>query len=137
MTDLQAQRIREAHLSGLKMKCPRCDKGPLMKGALTVRDECPNCKLDYSFVDSADGPAFFVMIVAGFVVCAAALYVEFTYLPPLWVHVLIWLPVSILVSIAMLRPLKGWMIAMQYVHNAREGEVVRADEDKQGSGDGN
>ena len=53
--------------TGLACRCPRCGKGPLFKGYLTLQTECPECGLSYAFADPADGPAFFVMTAVGVV----------------------------------------------------------------------
>ena len=53
--------------TGLACRCPRCGKGALFKGYLTLRTECPECGLSYGFADPADGPAFFVMTAVGLV----------------------------------------------------------------------
>ena len=61
--------------AGLKGCCPRCGKGKLFSGFLTVAPRCENCGLDFSFADAADGPAIFVMLIIGFVVVGLALWV--------------------------------------------------------------
>jgi uncharacterized protein (DUF983 family) len=92
----------------------------LFRGFLTVAPKCDACGLDFSFIDSGDGPAFFVMTFSGFVVVAAALIVEVLYQPPFWVHAALWLPLILLTTLVPIRPLKGLMIALQYRHNAAE-----------------
>ena len=67
---------------GLSGRCPRCGKGRLFRGFLTLAPRCERCGLDYSFADSGDGPAVFVILIAGFVVVGAALVVEMLYEPP-------------------------------------------------------
>ncbi len=112
--------------AGLRMLCPRCGEGRLLTGLLTVRPSCANCGLDFSKVDPGDGPAVFIILIVGFIVVFGAMYVELTFAPPAWVHALLWIPVTLGGSIALLRPLKALMIALQYHHNAREG---RQDDD--------
>jgi len=107
--------------TGLACRCPRCGKGALFTGFLTLRPRCEVCGLDYSFADSGDGPAVFVIFFAGFVVVFAALLVEFLYQPPFWLHALLWGPLILLTTLAPLRPVKGLMIALQYQHKAAEG----------------
>lgn len=109
--------------TGLRGRCPRCGQGHLFKGFLTVRPRCEVCGLDFAFADSGDGPAFFVMSFVGIVVCALAAWVEVAWEPPLWVHLALWFPLIALLSLAMVRPLKGAMIALQYAHKAEEGRV--------------
>src|SRR5919112_723672 len=74
-----------------------------------------------AFAASADGPAFFAMSIAGILIVGLALWVEFAYTPSLWLHMLLWLPLSIVLCLALVRPLKALMIALQYQQRAEEG----------------
>ena len=65
----------------------------------------------------------FVILIAGFVVCALALYVEVSYEPPFWLHALIFGPLVLAVCLGLLRPMKGLMITLQYANAAREGRL--------------
>ena len=100
--------------TGLCCRCPRCGQGRLFGGYLTVAPVCGVCGLDLSRHDSGDGPAVFVILILGLVVVGLALVAEITLQPPLWLHMLVWTPVVIGGSLALLRPLKGLMIALQY-----------------------
>jgi uncharacterized protein (DUF983 family) len=111
--------------TGLAGRCPRCGEGKLFEGFLKVRPRCAACGLDFSFADSADGPAVFIMLIAGFSVLGAALYVEIAYEPPIWVHMAIWLPLAVIVCLALLRPMKGLAVSLQYVHKAQEGRLEK------------
>src|SRR2546423_12818556 len=92
---------------GLACRCPRCGKGRLFAGFLTLAPRCEACGLDYAFVDSADGPAFFVMFISGFLVVAAALLVEVAYQPPFWGHAALWPPPLVITTIPPLRAVEG------------------------------
>lgn len=109
--------------AGLQCRCPRCGEGRLFDGFLTVRPACEACGLDFGFADAGDGPAVFVILIAGFVVCALALYVEVSYEPPFWLHALIFGPLVLAVCLGLLRPMKGLMITLQYANAAREGRL--------------
>ena len=109
--------------TGLRGLCPRCGRGHLFDGYLTVRPRCESCGLDFAFADSGDGPAFFVMSFVGLVVVACAMFVEFTYEPPIWVHMALWLPLTLVLSLILVRPAKGLMIALQYSSRAEEGRL--------------
>jgi uncharacterized protein (DUF983 family) len=100
----------------LLCRCPRCGRGRLFKGLLTVADRCAVCGLDLSAQDAGDGPAVFVILILGAVVVALAILVEAKLAPPLWVHAVIWPPVILAGAIALLRPLKAGLIALQYRH---------------------
>jgi uncharacterized protein (DUF983 family) len=119
--------LRVPVLRGLAGHCPRCGKGKLFSGFLTLKPRCEVCGLDLSFADSADGPAFFVMFFSGFVVAGSALAVEIFYAPPFWVHALLWIPLILLTTLLPLRPIKGLLIALQYHHKAEEGRLVGGD----------
>jgi uncharacterized protein (DUF983 family) len=112
---------------GLAGRCPRCGQGRIFAGFLTVAPSCRACGLDLGFADSADGPAVFVILIVGFVVAGAALLTEIAYSPPIWVHLLLWLPLVLVLCLGMLRPLKGVLIALQHHHRAEEGRLHRAD----------
>jgi uncharacterized protein (DUF983 family) len=96
----------------------------MFTGFLGLKPRCEVCDLDYSFVDAGDGPAVFVILFAGFIVVGAALVTEVRYAPPIWVHVVLWLPLILITTIAPLRPMKGVLIALQYHHKAAEGRLV-------------
>lgn len=107
--------------AGLMCRCPRCGQGRLFDGFLALRPRCSACGLDYDFADAGDGPAVFIILLAGFIVVGAALVVEALYHPPYWVHAMLWLPLILIVTLGPLRPMKGLMIALQYYHKAAEG----------------
>jgi uncharacterized protein (DUF983 family) len=119
--------LREAVRRGLFGRCPRCGKGPLFTGFLNVAPRCESCGQDFAFADSADGPAFFVMSFAGFVVVVAALVIEVAYEPPYWVHALLWIPLVLAMTLLPLRPAKGLLIALQFHHKAAEGRLTGGD----------
>ena len=93
--------------TGLKGHCPRCGEGRLFSGFLTVGKECSVCRLDYSFADAGDGPAVFVILIIGFIVVGLALWMEVNFNPPLWLHFMLWIPLTLLLSLVALRLIKG------------------------------
>lgn len=109
--------------AGLRGACPRCGRGRLFQGYLSPAPGCGNCGLDYGFMDSGDGPAVFVILIAGFLVVGGALIVEVAYQPPYWVHAVLWLPLAVLVPLLLLRPFKGILLCLQYHNKAEEGRV--------------
>jgi uncharacterized protein (DUF983 family) len=107
--------------AGIAGKCPRCGTGRLFKGYINTAKGCSNCGLDYSFADSGDGPAAFVVLIVGFIVVGVALYTEVNFNPPLWLHFLLWVPAVIVLSLIVLRWMKGILIALQYKNKAAQG----------------
>jgi uncharacterized protein (DUF983 family) len=113
-------------ITGIKGRCPRCGEGHLFRPStfLKIRDKCEVCGLSYAFADPADGPAFFSMMVMAFPATGFALWLDMTYAPPFWVHLLTSLPVLLLLCILPLRPVKGWLVCSQFYYKAEEGRLA-------------
>lgn len=100
-------------------KCPKCGQGNLFKpGFLSydLQDKCPSCGLDYSKTDCADGPAVFLIFVLGTLIVPLALVFEALVHPPLYVHAILWTIVCLGLTLGSLKPLKSYIIALQYKH---------------------
>ncbi|HRK23889.1 MAG TPA: DUF983 domain-containing protein [Beijerinckiaceae bacterium] len=104
-------------------RCPRCGEGRLFNGFVSLNEQCGQCGMSFKFADSGDGPAVFVILLAGFVIIAAMFWVEVTYEPPIWLHLAVFLPLTLIVCLGMLRPLKGLMIGLQYRNKAEQGRL--------------
>ncbi len=107
-----------AYSTGLSGKCPRCGAGRLFAGFITLASRCDACGLPFDFAASGDGPAVFVSFTAGLIVVGLALVLDIFYEPPIWVHLLISLPLVLVLCLGLLRPLKGLLIALQYRNKA-------------------
>ena len=124
MTKHDAPSLASTLAAGLAGRCPACGRGKLFSGYLNLAPRCNVCGLDYSFAEAGDGPAVFVILLTGFVVVGAALFVEMAYAPPYWLHALIWGPLAILLPLLLLRSFKGVLVALQYKHKAEEGRLA-------------
>jgi uncharacterized protein (DUF983 family) len=107
----------------LKGLCPRCGQGPLFDGYIALKKQCPACGLDYAMFDAGDGPMVFGILIVGAIVCGLALWVEFTFQPPLWVHAALWLPLICFLTAIFLRLSKSALLVLQYKHKAGEGRL--------------
>ena len=107
-------------LSGAAGRCPNCGEGHLFEGFLKVSPRCEACGYDLAKADSGDGPAVFVILIGGFLVAFGALFTEFTLHPRIWVTLIIWMPMTLVVCLALLRPFKGMMLAAQFMNKASE-----------------
>ena len=92
----------------------------MFQGFLKVAPACDACGYDLARADSGDGPAVFVILIAGFLCAFAMLFTEIAYAPPIWVHVVVFLPLTLGVCLGLLRPLKGVMLAAQFSNKASE-----------------
>jgi uncharacterized protein (DUF983 family) len=111
--------------AGFHARCPRCATGRLFNGYIETAKSCSNCGLDYSFIDSGDGPVPFVILLVGSLVVGLALWADVSFSPPLWLQFLIWIPLAIVLSLFALRRVKGILIALQFRNKAAPGVIDR------------
>ena len=116
--------LTQSALRGIVCRCPRCGKGKLYAGFLNLRPSCEACGLDYAFIDAGDGPAIFIIMLAGAIVVTAALIVEIKYQPPFWLHAALWLPLILATTLLPLRSMKALLIALQFHHKAAPGRLI-------------
>jgi uncharacterized protein (DUF983 family) len=114
-------------VAGLLCRCPNCGEAPLFRGYLRLCDRCEACGVDLTPADSGDGPVVFILLVVGAIGCFGVLLMEITLNPPIWVLLVVWLPLMGMLTLALLRPFKGVMIALQFHNHASE---ARHDHDR-------
>ena len=119
--------VTESAMRGIACRWPRCGGGKLYAGFLTLAPRCDACGLDYAFIDAGDGPAIFIIMIAGAIVVACALIVEVKYQPPFWLHAALWLPLIAATTLLPLRAMKSLLIALQFHHKAAEGRLIKRD----------
>ena len=115
-----APSLLAASLNGL---CPQCGARTLFAGAARFAPKCRVCGLDFSALNVGDGPAVFLILIIGTILCIGAIMVDLTFNPPWWVH-LVWLPVAIGLTFGGLRLGKAALAYQEFRHHAREGRIV-------------
>ncbi len=108
--------------AGLRGRCPFCHEGPLFDGYLKFAKACPSCGESFEIEDAGDGPAVFVIFIASLIVVPMALVFQMVLGPPVWLTLLIWVPVIVLVCLALLRPFRGVMFAAQVMNKAEQSK---------------
>lgn len=108
-------------------KCPRCGQGSIFDGFITLKKRCDACGLDLTFADAADGPAFFVMLIASVPVLGFVLWMTLSVGASYWLTALLTLPMLVVLCILPLRPIKGWLVSSQYYHKAEQGRLDTGD----------
>ena len=121
---MQAPSPVEAAVRGL---CPRCGAPGLFASFLRFADRCAGCGLDYRSFNVGDGAAAFLIMIVGGLVSLFAILVELRYSPPIWVHLLLWAPLTLSLTIGLLRIAKGLLLALEYKNYAREGRIRKPD----------
>lgn len=113
--------------TGIKGMCPRCGQGRLFDGILKIKPKCSGCGLDFSALDVGDGAVVFVVMFANIIVLGGALAFENTFMPPLWLHILIWPIVIVTLCIWLTRLIKGVLLAHQFARKAAPGVIDQND----------
>jgi uncharacterized protein (DUF983 family) len=103
-----------ALMRGLRNRCPSCGKGRLFGVFLKVIDRCAACGEQFHHHRADDFPAYIVIVIVGHIVVPAALFVETHFAPPIWVHWSLWVPLTLGLSIGLLQPVKGAVVALQW-----------------------
>jgi uncharacterized protein (DUF983 family) len=101
-------------------RCPFCGQGRLYSGFIDVRPRCESCGEQLASAGSSEDPFAFIILVVGMIVVFAALIVEVRYAWPVWLHMVVWLPLAMILCLAMLRPVRGLLVAIQLRHRPDE-----------------
>jgi uncharacterized protein (DUF983 family) len=111
--------------AGFAVRCPRCGRGRLFRGFLTLRSDCEVCGLNLEAHDVGDGAVSIIILIVGFFAVGGLLIMEVAYEPPAWVHLVIWLPFALAAVLALMRPVKATMIGLQYKYRRDEFDQPR------------
>lgn len=121
MSDWQAPETTLASVKGL---CPRCGAPGLFRSAVSFADRCSSCALDFNQFNVGDGPAAFLVFVVGGILTIGLVWVELAFSPPIWVHLMLWLPLLVILTVGLLRIGKAALLILEYRTRAREGRLV-------------
>jgi uncharacterized protein (DUF983 family) len=117
---------RTAILRGLFGRCPRCGEGAMFRTFLKVADRCSVCGEELHHHRADDFPAYIVIVIVGHALVPTVLYVETNFAPSYWVHLALWVPLTLLLSIGLLQPVKGVIVALQWTMGMHGFEQARA-----------
>jgi uncharacterized protein (DUF983 family) len=115
-----------AIMRGLRCRCPNCGEGKLFRKYLKTVDHCSVCGAEMHHHRADDAPAYFTILIVGHIVVPLALTVETDYSPPYWVHYALWLPLTMALSVGLLQPIKGAIVAWQWAHAMHGFDTSRA-----------
>lgn len=116
----------QALARGARCKCPSCGEGRLFRAYLKVADTCSSCGQELHHHRADDLPAYVVMSIVGHVVVGALLWVEVRYAPSFWVHAALWMPLTLALTLGLLQPVKGAIVALQWKLGMHGFGVARA-----------
>ena len=129
MSNLSAPRPLMAELArGLLGRCPCCGKGRMFGAFLKVKDRCEVCGEELYHHRADDFPAYIVIFLVGHMLVPAVLSVETNFAPSYWVHLMLWLPPTLILTLGLLQPVKGAVVALQWrmgMHGFEEAKRAR------------
>jgi len=114
MSDNGSVTLPQAMWRGFTGRCPHCGSGPLFGRFLKVVDHCSDCSEALHHHRADDLPAYLVIVVVGHIVVPTVLAVETAYAPPYWLHGLLWLPLTVIMTLGLLQPVKGAVVGLQW-----------------------
>jgi uncharacterized protein (DUF983 family) len=101
---------------GFKCRCPNCGHGPLFRAFLKVAAKCPSCGEELHHHRADDAPPYFTMLIVGHIVVPGLLIVEKNWHPDLWIHAVIWLPATAVLTFALMPSVKGSIVGLQWAN---------------------
>lgn len=119
----------QAMMRGARGRCPSCGNGSLFSKYLKVTGHCSSCGEALHHHRADDAPPYFTILIAGHLIVPLLMALELTHKPPLWVHAAIWLPVTVIACLALLPPVKGAIVGLQwalYMHGFEPGSADEA-----------
>ncbi|MGH8431398.1 MAG: DUF983 domain-containing protein [Solimonas sp.] len=118
-----------ALVRGLRSRCPACGEGRLFRAFVKVAESCDKCGEPFHHHRADDFPAYLTIVLVGHLIVPLAMYVEIAFAPSYWLHAAIWLPTVLGLSLGLLQPLKGMIVAMQWhmgMHGFAAAKQARA-----------
>ncbi len=112
--DVAERSVWQSLSRGARLRCPSCGKVKIFRAYLKVNDICPNCHEELHHHRADDAPPYFTMLIVGHVIVGGVLALEQSHAPPTWVHAAIWLPLLLIMSLALLPPIKGALVGLQW-----------------------
>ena len=112
--------VWRAALFGL---CPQCGAQTLFEGPAKFASHCRVCSLDFQSYNVGDGPAAFLTLIVGALIVVAALVVDSAFAPPFWLHIILWVPLTVGAVVYGLRVGKAALLASEHQRKAAEGRL--------------
>jgi uncharacterized protein (DUF983 family) len=105
---------KQAMWRGVQSRCPACGHGHLYKSYIKVADSCGQCSEDLYHQRADDAPPYFTIFIVAHIVIPAVVIVERVWKPELWFHMALWLPFTLILTLALLPAVKGAVVGLQW-----------------------
>ena len=118
----------EALWRGLRGRCPACGEGRMFRAFLKVADACPRCGEELHHHRADDFPAYLVIVIVGHILVPIILVVETEIAPAVWISMTLWPAVALAMTLGLLQPVKGAVVAVQWyggMHGFEDAKKAR------------
>jgi uncharacterized protein (DUF983 family) len=112
--NLQSRAVRPAMFRGFRHRCPNCGKGALFSSFMKVAPVCPHCGEELHHQRADDAPPYFTIMIVGHIIIPLVLIVERVWRPDLWIHFSLWLPITLVLTLALMPAVKGAIVGLQW-----------------------
>ena len=119
----------EAMKRGFFSRCPHCGQGRMFRAFLKVADKCPTCGEALHHHQADDFPAYVVIVVVGHILVPLVLLVETQLAPPFWVGMTLWPAAVVVLTLALIQPVKGAIVGMQWALGMHGFDQAKKDRD--------
>jgi len=119
----------EALWRGFRGRCPACGEGRMFRAFVKVADACPRCGEELHHQRADDFPAYLVIVITGHVLVPIILAVEIELAPPIWLSMTLWPSLALAMTLGLLQPVKGAVVAVQWyggMHGFEAAKKARA-----------
>ncbi len=116
MDDMAPRSVWQAIRRGIMGKCPNCGEGRLLHSYVKVNDACPSCAEPMHHHRADDMPPYATILIVGHIIIPMVLMAEQAWAPATWVHWVVWIPLTVLMSLFLLPRIKGAVIALQWAN---------------------
>jgi uncharacterized protein (DUF983 family) len=124
----EPRNFKSALTRGFLGRCPKCGSGKLFRRFLKVNDACPACGEELHHHRADDAPAYFVILIVGHIVVPLALTIETAFRPPFWLSFSIWIPLTLVLALLFIQPVKGAIIGWQWAQHMHGFDPAHRDE---------
>jgi uncharacterized protein (DUF983 family) len=112
--DLRPSCVLETMWRGIKGRCPRCGRTSLFRTFLRPVEKCVACGESWQVRSADDFPPYIVILLLGHIIAPGMIGLEVLAQPPMWVQLVLWLPLVAILGAALIQPVKGGVMALQW-----------------------
>lgn len=112
--DREERSLVQSMLRSLRGRCPTCGEGRLFRGFIKPVDACGHCGEEMHHQRADDLPPYLAIFIVGHIVVGGYMFGERLLDLNIWQHMVIWVPITLVMTLLIMQPLKGAVIGLQW-----------------------